>query len=188
METLGFIGLGVMGKPMARNLLSAGYPLVVHNRSPAPVQELVEEGARAIDSPRRVAEAAEVIILMLPDSPDVETVIAGEDGILQGARSGTLVLNMSTISPVTTRQLAAQLTARGGSWIDAPVSGDDKGAMEGTLSIMVGATEEDFQQVHPILEVLGKTIVHSGPVGSGQIAKAVNQIVRGWSFRLLQRP
>lgn len=184
-ETLGFIGLGVMGRPMAANLLRAGYPLVVHNRSREPVQALAEEGARPAASPAEVARRAGTVILMLPDSPDVEAVVRDGEGLLQEAGSETIVLDMSTISPVVTQELAAALGARGGRWVDGPVSGGDQGAREGTLSIMVGASVGDFQRVRPILEVLGRTIVHMGPVGAGQTMKAVNQIVVGGVFQAL---
>ncbi|HEY8884710.1 MAG TPA: NAD(P)-binding domain-containing protein, partial [Chloroflexota bacterium] len=137
-ETIGFIGLGIMGKPMARNLLKAGYPLVVHNRSQAAVDELVAAGATAATSPREVAARSDVVITMLPDSPDVQAVVLGPNGILAGARSGSVLIDMSTIAPAVTRELAAEAARVEMSTLDAPVSGSDQGAINGTLAIMVG--------------------------------------------------
>jgi 2-hydroxy-3-oxopropionate reductase len=174
---IGFIGLGVMGKPMARNLLAAGHELVVHSRTRADVDELAAEGAIAAASPREVGETADVTITMLPDSPQVEEVLAGDDGLLAGTTPGSLVIDMSTISPVVTRALAASAGERQVGYVDAPVSGGDVGAREGTLSIMAGGSEEDFDRARPLLEALGKTIVHVGPVGAGQVVKACNQVV-----------
>jgi 2-hydroxy-3-oxopropionate reductase len=176
-ETVGFVGLGIMGKPMARNLLRAGYDLVVHNRSRAPVDELVGEGARAAEHSRAVAEQAAVVITMLPDSPQVVEVMTGENGLLEGVRAGSLVVDMSSISPVVTTELAAAARERTAGYVDAPVSGGDVGAREGTLSIMAGGSEEDVARVRPLFDVLGKTVVHVGATGAGQVAKACNQIV-----------
>jgi 2-hydroxy-3-oxopropionate reductase len=175
--TIGFIGLGIMGKPMARNLMKAGYQLVVYNRSPGPMNELTAEGATAASNPREVAEQSNVVITMLPDSPQVQEVMTGENGVLAGAKANALVIDMSTISPVVTQQLARAAQARGVRMLDAPVSGGDVGAQQGTLSIMVGGSSEDFEQAKPLLEVLGKTIVHVGGTGAGQVVKACNQIV-----------
>lgn len=175
--TIGFIGLGIMGKPMARNLMKAGYQLVVYNRTSASMDELAAEGARAASSPRQVAEQSNVIITMLPDSPQVQEVMMGENGVLAGAKANTLVIDMSTISPVVTQQLAKAAQARSVRMLDAPVSGGDVGAQQGTLSIMVGGSSEDFEQAKPLFEVLGKTIVHVGSTGAGQVVKACNQIV-----------
>ncbi|HET8627855.1 MAG TPA: 2-hydroxy-3-oxopropionate reductase [Thermomicrobiales bacterium] len=183
--TIGVIGLGIMGKPMARNLIKAGYSLVVHNRSRGPVEELAGEGAATADSPRAVAERADVVITMLPDSPDVEAVLAGEDGVFAGARRGLIVIDMSTISPVVTQQLAAQARELGVGMLDAPVSGGDKGAIAGTLSIMVGGAPDLFAECRPIFETLGKTIVHVGPIGSGQVVKACNQIVVALAYEAI---
>jgi len=177
MERIGFIGLGIMGKPMARNLLKAGYQLVVHNRSRGPVEELQREGAEGAGSPAEVAERSDVIITMLPDTPDVRQVVEGERGVLEGIRQGSLLIDMSTISPIATRELASRIEERGAHMLDAPVSGGDVGAQQGTLSIMVGGREEDFQRALPIFQVLGKTITYLGPSGSGQVVKACNQIV-----------
>ncbi|ACZ42829.1 2-hydroxy-3-oxopropionate reductase [Thermobaculum terrenum ATCC BAA-798] len=177
MERIGFIGLGIMGKPMARNLLKAGYQLVVHNRSRGPVEELQREGAEGAGSPAEVAERSDVIITMLPDTPDVRQVVEGEQGVLEGIRQGSLLIDMSTISPIATREIASRVEERGARMLDAPVSGGDVGAQQGTLSIMVGGREEDFQRALPIFQVLGKTITYLGPSGSGQVVKACNQIV-----------
>jgi 2-hydroxy-3-oxopropionate reductase len=176
-ETVGFVGLGIMGKPMAKNLMEAGYELVVHNRSPEKAEELAAEGATAAGSPREVAEGCDVVITMLPDSPQVEEVLAGEDGVFEGVREGALIVDMSTISPVVTESLAASAKEKGASLLDAPVSGGDVGAIEGTLSIMVGGDEADFERARPLFEVVGKTVTHVGPTGAGQVTKAANQIV-----------
>jgi len=176
-EKVGFIGLGIMGKPMARNLMEAGYELTVHNRSPEKAEELGEEGANVAATPREVAEKSDVIITMLPDSPQVREVVAGEDGVLEGVKEGSLVVDMSTISPVVTEELAEAVKEKGASMLDAPVSGGDVGAIEGTLSIMVGGDEGDFERARPLFEAMGKTVTHVGPVGAGQVTKAANQIV-----------
>jgi 2-hydroxy-3-oxopropionate reductase len=176
-ERIGFIGLGVMGKPMARNLVGAGHDLVVWSRTRADVDELAGDGATAAGSAREVAEQAGVTILMLPDSPQVREVLDGEDGLLAGAGEGSLVADMSTISPVVTREIAEEAAARGVHWVDAPVSGGDVGAREATLSIMAGGSEEDFARAKPLFDALGKTVVHVGPVGAGQVVKACNQVV-----------
>lgn len=174
---IGFIGLGIMGKPMVRNLLSAGYVPVVFNRSRAAVDELAADGAVAANSIQEAVENSDVVITMLPDSPDVESVVLGENGILKEAKPGTLLIDMSTISPVVTRKLAAELSSAGIRMIDAPVSGGDKGAIAGTLSIMAGGEQADFDAAMPIFEAMGKTIVLCGPIGAGQVVKACNQIV-----------
>jgi len=177
--TIGFIGLGIMGKPMAENLLAAGYPLVVLNRSLGPVDALVAGGAQAGGSPRDVAARSDVVITMLPDSPDVEAVALGADGIVAGAQAGALWIDMSTIAPATTARVAAAFAAVGIDALDAPVSGGEKGAIEGTLSIMVGGSDEAFARAQPIFAVLGKNVVHVGALGAGQVTKACNQIVVG---------
>lgn len=176
-ETIGFIGLGVMGKPMARNLLTAGYPLIVQNHRQAVTDELVAVGARSADLPREVAAQSDVVILMLPDAPQVEEVVRGPDGVIAGAHQGLTVIDMSTISPLVTTALADELAAHGVSMLDAPVSGGDKGAIAATLSIMVGGDEATFHRCQPIFEALGKTITYVGKSGSGQIVKACNQVV-----------
>lgn len=182
---VGVIGLGIMGRPMARNLLTAGYALVVHNRSRPPVDALVNEGASAAETPRGVAEAVDIVLTILPDSPDVEAVAYGEDGILAGAHPGLIFVDMSTISPATTASLGAEADARGVRTLDAPVSGGDKGAIAGTLSIMVGGEAALFEECRPIFEALGKTIVHVGPRGAGQVVKACNQIVVALAFEAI---
>jgi 2-hydroxy-3-oxopropionate reductase len=174
-DTVGFIGLGIMGKPMAENLIEAGYDLVAYNRTREKVEEL--DGATVAETPKGVAEQSDVIITMLPDSPQVEEVLAGEDGVLEGLEEGALVVDMSTISPVVTEELAKKVEEKGASMLDAPVSGGDIGAIDGTLSIMVGGREEDFGRALPLFEVMGKTVTHVGRVGTGQVVKAANQIV-----------
>jgi 2-hydroxy-3-oxopropionate reductase len=176
-ETVGFIGLGIMGMPMARNLMEAGYELTVHNRSPEKAEELGKEGATVAATPREVAEKSDVVITMLPDSPQVREVVAGENGVLEGISEGALLIDMSTISPVVTEELAEAVKEKGASMLDAPVSGGDVGAIEGTLSIMVGGEEGDFERAKPLFEAMGKTITHVGPVGAGQVTKAANQVV-----------
>ncbi|HEX2183309.1 MAG TPA: NAD(P)-binding domain-containing protein, partial [Rubrobacteraceae bacterium] len=176
-ERIGFIGLGIMGKPMAQNLMDAGYELTVYNRSPQKAQELGEGGASVADSPREVAENSDIIITMLPDSPQVREVVTGEAGVLEGIAEGSLVVDMSTISPVVTEELAEAVKERGASMLDAPVSGGDVGAIEGTLSIMVGGEERDFERARPLFEAMGKTVTHVGPTGAGQVTKAANQVV-----------
>ncbi len=176
-DRIGFIGLGIMGKPMAHNLLKAGFPVVVHNRHQEVTDELVAAGALAGARPRDIAASCDVLITMLPDSPQVEEVLLGPDGVIEGAHAGLIVIDMSTISPIVTRTLATGLAAHGISMLDAPVSGGDKGAIAATLSIMVGGEEELFKRCMPIFQALGKTIVHVGGSGAGQVVKACNQIV-----------
>jgi 2-hydroxy-3-oxopropionate reductase len=180
-ETVGFIGLGVMGKPMARNLMKGGYALVVHSRSRGPVDELVGEGARAAGSPREVAEQCDVVITMVPDSPDVQQVLQGPDGVFAGLRQGAVIVDMSTISPVVAKELAAEAARRGASMLDARVSGGEVGAIQGTLSIMIGGDAAAVERVRPILEKMGnpERIVHIGEAGAGQLCKACNQMVIG---------
>jgi 2-hydroxy-3-oxopropionate reductase len=174
-ETVGFIGLGIMGKPMAENLIEAGYDLVAYNRTSEKAGEL--DGATVAETPREVAEQSDITITMLPDSPQVEEVLAGEDGVLEGIKEGALIVDMSTISPVVTEELSEKAKETGASMLDAPVSGGDVGAIEGTLSIMVGGSEGDFERARPLFEVMGGTVTHVGPVGTGQVVKAANQIV-----------
>lgn len=179
MERIGFIGLGIMGKPMARNLAKAGYSLVVHNRSRDDVDALLAESDAftAADSPRAVVEQAQTIITMLPDSPDVRSVVFGDSGLLEAAGEGHLLIDMSTIAPATAIEVGEALAAKGARALDAPVSGGDKGAIAGTLSIMVGGDAADFARAKPLFEAMGKTIVHVGGPGAGQTVKACNQIV-----------
>ncbi len=176
--TIGFIGLGIMGAPMAANLRRAGYPLVVHNRTRSKVDKFVsEEGGEAAATPKEVAERSDVVITMLPDSPDVEQVYLGEDGVIAGARQGQLLIDMSSIAPAVAKAVFDAASAVGAAALDAPVSGGDVGAREGTLSIMVGGPSEAFERARPLFEVLGKTVVHLGDAGAGQTAKACNQIL-----------
>jgi 2-hydroxy-3-oxopropionate reductase len=176
-DRIGFIGLGIMGKPMARNLLAAGFELTVHSRSPEPVDELVAAGATRGSDPAAVAAASDITITMLPDTPDVELVLAGSRGVTDGAAPGSLVIDMSSVDPGAARALADAFGASGVAMLDAPVSGGERGAIDATLSIMVGGTEDAFRRAAPIFEALGKNIVHIGPSGAGQVAKACNQLV-----------
>jgi 2-hydroxy-3-oxopropionate reductase len=177
-QRVGFIGLGIMGKPMARNLMQAGYRLVVYSRSAPPVEELESEGATRAGDPAEVAANADVVITMLPDTPDVEQVLVDPTvGVIKYAREGHLVVDMSTIAPVATRAVAAELGAKGAEFLDAPVSGGERGAVDGTLSIMVGGEEDAFRRARPIFEVLGSNVVHVGSAGAGQVAKACNQLI-----------
>jgi 2-hydroxy-3-oxopropionate reductase len=175
--TVGFIGLGIMGKPMAHNVLNAGYALVVHNRSRPAVDELAAAGARAAWSPREVAEESDLVITMLPDSPEVEQVALGPGGLIEGARQGLIHVDMSTIAPAVAVRVAEALQAHGVRCLDAPVSGGDVGARKGTLSIMVGGDEATFEAVKPVFDVLGKSAVLCGPNGAGQTVKACNQVL-----------
>jgi 2-hydroxy-3-oxopropionate reductase len=177
MTAIGFIGLGVMGRPMAEHLVRAGHEVTVHNRSQEPVRALVSAGAKAAGSPADVAADADVVITVVPDSPDVEDVVLGEDGVFSTARQGLLLIDMSTIRPDTARQIGEAARARGVRFLDAPVSGGETGAKEATLSIMVGGAAEDFEAALPVLQTLGRTVVHVGPVGSGQTVKAANQLI-----------
>ncbi|MBI2973113.1 MAG: 2-hydroxy-3-oxopropionate reductase [Armatimonadetes bacterium] len=160
-----------------RHLMKAGFSLTVHNRSRAPVDELVREGARDGRSSRAVAEESDIIITMLPDSPDVQQVVAGPSGVLEGIRGGAVLVDMSTISPIVTQELANAVRAKGAEMLDAPVSGGEKGAIEATLSIMVGGPAAAFARVKPVFEAMGKNIVHIGDSGAGQVTKACNQVV-----------
>jgi 2-hydroxy-3-oxopropionate reductase len=186
-ETIGFIGLGLMGRPMARNLLKAGYPVVVHSRSRPPVDDLVSAGAAAAASPVDVARQATRIITMVPDSPDVELVLDGPNGVFIGMQPGTIVIDMSSITPEVTRRLAERARALGGAMLDAPVSGGEIGAVQGTLSIMVGGDAADFMAVKPILDVMGNPdkVVHIGESGAGQLCKLCNQMVIGGTLAVV---
>ncbi len=176
-DRIGFIGLGIMGKPMAARLVRAGFPVVVHNRSPQAVEELTAEGAEAAGSAREIAERSDVVITMLPDSPDVEAVVLGDDGVVAGVREGMLVIDMSTIAPAMARQVHAALAERGVEAVDAPVSGGEPAAIDGQLSIMAGGSEAALDRAAPIFAELGKATTHIGPAGAGQVAKAANQVV-----------
>lgn len=178
-HTLGFIGLGLMGRPMARNLHAAGATVVVHNRSEGAALEMEAVGLQRAATPRAVAERAPVCILMLTDTPAVEQVIAGENGLFEGIGEDSLVIDMGTTAVSATRELAQRVRATGAGYVDAPVSGGVIGADGGTLAIMAGADERDFTRALPVLEVLGTTITHVGDVGAGQVAKAANQVIVG---------
>jgi 2-hydroxy-3-oxopropionate reductase len=186
-ETIGFIGLGLMGRPMAKNLLKAGYPVVVHSRSRPPVDDLVSAGAKAADSPAEIARQATRIITMVPDSPDVELVLEGPNGVFGAMQPGTIIIDMSSITPETTRRLADRARVLGGAMLDAPVSGGEIGAVQGTLSIMVGGDAADFIAVKPILDVMGNPdkVVHIGESGAGQLCKLCNQMVIGGTLAVV---
>lgn len=174
---IGYIGLGIMGKPMARNIMKAGYEVVAHNRSRGSVQELVSEGAQAAFSPAEVAAQVDVVFTNLPDSPDVEQVALGEDGLIQASHPGLIFVDNSTIKPAVTRMIGKRLAEVGVTMLDAPVSGGDIGAIAGSLTIMVGGPQNAFEKILPVLQAMGKTITHVGGLGDGQIAKAANQIM-----------
>ncbi len=176
-ERIGFIGLGIMGKPMAKNLLGAGFPLTVHSRSDAPVDELVDAGAVRAGGAAEVAAASDIVITMLPDTGDVEQVLTGEGGVVDGASAGSLVIDMSSIDPGPTRAMAQRFADVGVAMLDAPVSGGERGAIDAALSIMVGGEAAAFERATPIFETLGRNIVHVGPSGAGQVCKACNQLV-----------
>jgi 2-hydroxy-3-oxopropionate reductase len=176
-ETVGFIGLGVMGAPMARNLLAAGFEVVAWNRSAGPLEELMAAGARAVDGPAAVAREADVVISIVKDDGAVREVLGGPDGAIGAARSGTLVIDMSTVSPAAARDLAEEAAAREIAFLDAPVSGGDVGARDGTLSIMVGGEAAAVERARPVFDVLGSRVTHVGAAGAGQVAKACNQVL-----------
>jgi len=175
--TVGFIGLGIMGRPMARNLMQAGNRLIVLDRNPAPVAELTSLGAEVAESPGLLASGSDAVITMLPDTPDVEEVALGPGGVLSGIRPGALYLDMSTVSPMLAERISEAGAAKGAAILDAPVSGGEVGAQKATLSIMVGGEEGAFERALPLLQAMGKNIVHCGGPGAGQIVKACNQIL-----------
>nr|WP_306265494.1 2-hydroxy-3-oxopropionate reductase [Pararhizobium sp. IMCC3301] len=175
---IGFIGLGVMGRPMAGHLIATGHNVFLH-RVKEVSQDLVTAGGIALDSAAAVAAASEVVVLMLPDTPDVEEVLFGDHGVASCLQDGALVIDMSSISPVATREFAARITAQGADWVDAPVSGGEAGAKNAALTIMAGGTEAAFARAKPILEVMGKRITHIGSAGDGQVAKVCNQVIVG---------
>lgn len=177
-----FIGLGTMGLPMALNLLAAGHQLTVHNRSRDRELPLADAGAQRADSPAAAAAAAEIIITCVSDTPDVEAVVLGPQGVIAGAQPGSLVIDMSTISPTATQAIATQLAEQQIAMLDAPVSGGSEGAKNATLSIMIGGDVDQYTKAMPVLEAMGKTITHIGPVGAGQTTKAINQIVVAGTF------
>jgi len=175
---IGFVGLGIMGRPMTKNLMDAGCELLLHNRTREKAETLAAEGAAGVaDSLRELAERCDIIITMLPGPPDVETVVAGEGGLLAGVRENSLIVDMSTSSPALARDLARRAGEHGVGMLDAPVSGGDVGAIEGTLSIMAGGSEEDFERARPLFEIMGGKVTHTGPAGTGQVVKAANQVV-----------
>ncbi len=177
MLKIGYIGLGLMGKSIARNILKAGFTVVVHNRSQAAVDELVAEGAIRASSPKEVASQVDVVFTNLPDSPDVEKVVLGENGIIEGAHDGLIFVDNSTIKPASARMIAEKLSAKKMFALDAPVSGGDIGAKNGTLTIMVGGDASALEKVMPVFQSMGKTVTHVGEAGAGQVAKAANQIM-----------
>ena len=177
MLKVGYIGLGHMGKHIARNILKAGFPVTVHNRSRRAVDELAAEGATTAASPAEVARAVDVVFTNLPDSPDVEAVVLGPKGVIEGAHAGLIFVDNSTIRPATSRKISTALAEKGVAALDAPVTGGDIGARDATLSIMVGGPAETLARVMPIFQAMGKTVVHIGDAGAGQVAKAANQIM-----------
>ena len=185
MTTIGFIGLGIMGGPMARHLVAAGHEVTGFNRSPEKTRPLVDAGGRAAGSVAEAVDGADVVALMLPDSPDVEAVLDGADGVFATAKPGTLVIDFSTIRPDVARDLAERAAARGLRMIDAPVSGGQAGAENATLSIMVGGATDDVGAARPLLDAVGRTVVHVGPIGSGQTVKAANQLIVAGNIALL---
>lgn len=176
-EKVAFIGLGIMGRAMAANLLKAGFSVTVWNRTAVRMQPLIEAGARAAASPKHAAADADVVITVVTDSPDVQQVLLGDDGVIHGARAGTVVIDMSTISPRRTREMAARLADKQIHMLDAPVTGGDVGARDGTLSIMVGGDEAVFERCRPLFEAMGRHVVHVGPIGAGQTVKLCNQVI-----------
>ncbi len=175
-QRIGFIGLGIMGKPMARNLLKAGYSLTVYSRKPEAVEAMITEGAQGAQSPREVGECADVVITMVTDTPDVQQVVLGSEGVLGGLQPGSTIIDMSAISPTVTREIATTTQSKGVHFLDAPVSGGEGGAIAGTLSIMVGGEASVFDACLPMFQAMGKNIIHVGPSGSGQLVKLCNQI------------
>ena len=186
-STVGFIGLGLMGKPMALNLLKKGFPVIAHSRSRGPVDEAVAAGATAAGSPAEVARSASVIITMLPDGPDVAKVLEADNGVFGAMSKGTVIVDSSTIAPATAKRLAARAKELGASFLDAPVSGGEIGAIAGTLTFMVGGDAAALEQVRPVLSAMGSAekIVHVGESGAGQICKACNQIVLGGTMAVV---
>src|SRR5260370_12962268 len=178
---VGFIGIGVMGRPMTLNLLKAGHHVTIfaRHREKGEVQEVLKAGAKQAPSPRAVAMVSDMVITMLPNSPEVEEIVTGEQGLLAGARKGLVIVDMSTIAPATSRKMGEAATAKGAHFLDAPVSGGSQGAVNGTLTIMVGGEKEIFEQARPMLEAIGKNIFYVRPQGAGEIVKLVNNILGG---------
>jgi len=177
LSKIGFIGLGIMGKPMSRNLLKAGYELVVYNRSSKSIEELVKEGAEAGASPKEVAERCDIVITMLPNSPQVKEVILGPKGVIEGVHPGSIVIDMSSIAPIVSREIGEHLSDQSVRFLDAPVSGGEPKAIEGTLSIMVGGNQADFEECYPIFQAMGSSVLLCGEVGAGNVTKLANQII-----------
>ena len=177
MKRIGFIGLGIMGKPMARNLLKKGYSLKVYDIFPAPVAELVADGATAAASARELAESSDIVITMLPNTPEVQQAVLGPGGVLEGGRPGLLLIDMSSIAPLASQAISARVSEKGIIMLDAPVSGGEPKAIEGTLAIMVGGPEKAFEEAKPILGVMGSSVTRVGEIGSGNVAKLANQII-----------
>ena len=177
MPKIGFIGLGIMGKPMSKNLLKAGYELVVYDRSKAKVDEVVAAGAQAAASPKEVATRTEIIITMLPNSPEVKQVVLGENGIIEGAKAGAVVVDMSSIAPLVSREIASKLAAKGIEMLDAPVSGGEPKAIDGTLSVMVGGKREVFERCFPVMKAMAGSVVLTGEIGAGNVTKLANQVI-----------
>ena len=176
-KKIGFIGLGIMGMPMARNLIKAGFEVVVYNRTTSKAEQMVSEGAKKADSPKELARETPVVITIVSDTPDVESVILGENGVIEGIKPDSVVIDMSTISPQATQKIVARLKERGAHMLDAPVSGGEQGAISGALSIMVGGDAQIFKRCQPIFEAMGKNIIHVGSNGMGQTVKLMNQIL-----------
>ena len=175
--TVGFLGIGIMGRGMAANLIDKGHDLMVWNRTAERTAALEALGASVVSTPAELAKRCPIVMICVSDTPDVEEVVLGAEGVLEGVSEGSLIIDHSTISPIATRELAAQAAERGGGWIDAPVSGGSEGAQRGTLSIMAGGSEADFERARPYMEAFGATITHVGPIGAGQMVKLVNQIL-----------
>lgn len=176
---IGLIGTGIMGTPMALNLIKAGFELTIHSRTKAKAQPVIDAGGHWRDSPRELAREVDVVVTVVPDSPDVEAVYLGSDGVRAGLREGSIAIDMSTVSPDMARTVGAAVGERGGSFLDAPISGGKTGAEAGTLAIMVGGKRDTLTRAMPVLEAMGKTIVHCGPCGAGQLTKLCNQIICG---------
>jgi len=176
-KKVGFIGLGIMGMPMAHNLVKAGFEVIVYNRTTSKAEQMVSKGAKKVDSPKEVAEESSVVITIVSDTPDVESVILGENGVIEGIKPDSVVIDMSTISPQATQKIATRLREKGAYMLDAPVSGGEQGAINGTLSIMVGGDAKIFERCRPILEAMGKSIIHVVSNGMGQTVKLMNQIL-----------
>ncbi|MEL6405345.1 MAG: NAD(P)-dependent oxidoreductase [Chloroflexota bacterium] len=177
MEKVGFIGLGIMGRGMTRNLMKVGFDVTVWNRTASKMQPFVDEGAKGADSPKEVAQNADIILICVSDTPDVQAVLYGDEGVLAGLSADKLIIDHSTISPHATLEMAKDVNSIGAHWLDAPISGGNEGAEKGTLSIMVGGDDEQFKRAMPVLEAMGKTITHVGEQGAGQMVKLVNQIL-----------